>query len=243
MASDAPLVLVVEDDEVIRRITCAGLSAGQFQVIEAGTGQKALTEVSAQHPDVILLDLDLPDVSGLDVIRQLGNSPHPPIVVFSAGSFHHDIVTAIEAGAVEYVAKPFVIGELLARLRTVLHGPRELQIESTSHFTLGDIEIDLLSGRVTLGDRELILSGLELRLFAALVRNSGRLLTYQFLIRELWEPDESPDYSALMSVVTQLRHKLEPDPVRPRYLCTEMGIGYRFCGDLTSAYCSATIKE
>jgi two-component system KDP operon response regulator KdpE len=228
MKSDSPLILVVEDDRAIRRVTRAVLFASQYRVIEADTGQKALAEVDAQHPDVMLLDLGLPDMSGLDVIRQLKDSQRLPIVVFSAGGNHPDKIAALDAGAVDYLAKPFLNRELLSRLRSALHGSRGVENESTSHFTFGDLEVDLQNVRVFLGERELSLTSDEFRLMIAFARNCGRLLTYRFLIHEAFESNTVPDQSELQAIVAQLRHKIESDPLRPRYLFAEPGVGYRF---------------
>ena len=228
MSSDSPLVLVVEDDAVIRRLTCAALSASQYRFVEAETGRQALAEVAEQHPDVMLLDLGLPDMSGLDVIRQLSNVQHPPIVVFSAGGSVHNEIAALEAGAVDYIAKPFVMAELLSRLRSALHGSRRAGIVPASHFTFGDVSVDLLHHRVTVADREVPLSSRELRVLTTFLKNAGRLMTYRFIIDEISEPDDVPNDAEVRTIVSSLRHKLEHDPARPHYLFAEMGVGYRF---------------
>ena len=228
MTCEAPLVLLVEDDAGIRRVTHAILSACQYQVIEAGNGATALAEVSHRHPDVVLLDLGLPDMSGLDVIHRLRDLQSAPIIVFSAGGLQDDRIAAIEAGASDYFSKPFVIGELLSRLRSVLNVDNQDDVKSESRFTCGDLDIDLLEQRVTVGGRNMDLTEYEFRLLTIFVKNSGRLLTYRNLIREVWGTQESSDQAALQCVVAQLRRKLEPDPTRPRHVLAELGIGYRF---------------
>ena len=228
MNSDSPLVLLVEDDFAIRQVTRAVLTASRYRVIEADTGKKALAEVAAQHPDVMLLDLGLPDMSGLDVIRQLGDSGYPPTVVFSAGGLHHDKIAALDAGAVDYLAKPFLNSELLSRLQSALRGARGGEIEAKPRFTFGDLVVDLQNKRTTVGNREVNLNTREFRLLTTLVRFAGRLLTYRKLIHEVFEQDETADNSELLAIVAQLRNKLESDPIRPQYLFSEPGIGYRF---------------
>ncbi len=231
MKSDDPLVLVVDDDHAIRRLTRAVLSASQYRVIEADTGQKALAEVSAQHPDVMLLDLGLPDMSGLDVIRLFSNLPHPPIIVFSASGSLKNEIAALEAGAVDYIAKPFVKADLLSRLRSALNGSRRSANEPASYFSFGDVSVDLLIQRVTVEKREVQLSPRELRVLTTFLKNAGRLLTYRFIIEEITESNDVPNDAELRTIVSSLRHKLEHDPARPHYLFAEIGVGYRFCND------------
>ena len=162
------------------------------------------------------------------MIRHLSDSRRPPTVVFSAGGLLRDRIEALDAGAVDYIAKPFLNDELLSRLRSVLHRSKRVEIESTSRYTFGDLDIDLQNRRVFLGETQLNLTSHEFRLLNTFVRNDGRLLTYRFLMDEVFEPNENPDQSKLVTIVAQLRHKIESNPLRPRHLCVESGVGYRF---------------
>ena len=220
MSSDSPLILVVEDDAVLRLVTCAALSASHYRVIEAGTGQKALAEVAAQHPDAIVLDLGLPDMDGLDVIRQLHDSP--PIIVFSARGIEQDKVAAFDAGAVEFLAKPFEAADLIARVRSALHRSRKVTV-----FRTGDLSVDLARREVMLGGESVRLTTDEYRLLLVLVRHAGKVVTHRKLLDEVWGLDNATESLYLRVYMGQLRRKLEPDPARPRYLKTEPGVGYR----------------
>lgn len=241
MPGDPPLILVVEDDAVLRFVTCTILSAAHYRVIEAGTGQQALVEVAAQHPDAILLDLGLPDMDGLDVIPQIHDSPIPPIIVFSARGVEKDKVAAFDAGAVDYIEKPFVASDLLARMRSALGGSaianvdpsvdRRMTTAENPVYQVGDLTIDFDRLEVTLTGELVQLTQTELRLSLTLVRSAGRVVTNRQLMNSAWGPNSESESLRLRVCMGQLRHKLESEPTRPRYLKTESGVGYRLVSE------------
>ena len=225
MEVNPPLVLVVDDDINIRKITRLALQSVPYQVIEAENGEVALNLIFAHPPDAVLLDFNLPDMTGLDVIRRL-REPLPPIVIFSAGAQRSDIRTAIEAGAVDFLSKPYVTEELIHRVDSAIHSGIEINVGSP--YVSRELDVDLDRGRIRIGDRELVLTSVEFDLLVSLVRNSGRLRTYRYLIRELAKTGDVVNETELMQLMNQLRHKLEVDPLQPRHISAEFGIGYRF---------------
>lgn len=237
MPNDSPLILVVEDDASLRLVTCAMLSAEHYRVIEAGSGQQALATVAAQHPDAVLLDLGLPDMDGLEVIRQIHDSPVPPIIVFSARGIEQDKIAAFDAGAIDYLAKPFLAGDLLTRLRSALHrsvgetGETSATQNTTASealaYQVGELTIDLNLLEVTLGGEPVQLTQTERRLLLTMVRSAGKVVTHSQLVNAAWGPDSESESLRLRVYMGQLRRKLEPEPARPRYLKTEPGVGYR----------------
>jgi two-component system KDP operon response regulator KdpE len=226
MPSEPPLILVVEDDAVLRNVTCITLAAGSYRVIEAETGQQALAVVAAQHPDAILLDLGLPDMDGLDVIRQIHDSPMPPIIVFSAREFENDKVAAFDAGAIDFMAKPFVAGDLLHRVHSVLK-----RSSRSTTYRVGELTVDIGRLEVTLRNERVKLTQTELRLLLALAGSAGNVVTNRQLINAVWGPDSASESMRLRIYIGQLRHKIESDPARPRYLQTESGVGYRLADE------------
>jgi two-component system KDP operon response regulator KdpE len=227
-----PVVVVIEDEPQIRRFLRAALTGQGYRVFEAGTGEDGLIEAASRQPDLVILDLGLPDMDGLAVIERLREWSAVPVIVLSARGQERDKVAALDGGADDYVGKPFAVGELLARMRVALRHRAQLGGESVeSTFTVGDLHVDLGRRRVLLGGAEVHLSPIEYRLLATLVRYAGRVVTHRQLLREVWGPNAEAQSHYLRVYMTHLRRKLEPDPARPRYLLTEPGVGYRLLAE------------
>jgi two-component system KDP operon response regulator KdpE len=223
-------VLVVDDEAPIRRALTANLKARGYEVDAAETGEQALDLAARHHPDVVLLDLGLPGIDGLEVIDGLRGWTHVPIVVLSARGAERDKVAALDAGADDYVAKPFGMDELLARLRAAVRRAAPVDEEpvvTTEHFT-----VDLSAKRVLDASGEPVrLTPTEWQLLEVLVRNPGKLVSQRQLLRDVWGPAYGDESNYLRVHMAHLRRKLEPDRSRPRYLITEPGMGYRFVPD------------
>jgi two-component system KDP operon response regulator KdpE len=226
MTEPSPAILVVDDEAAMRRFLRVSLSASGYQYLEAETGEQALAQAAAYNPDLILLDLGLPDVSGIEVTRRLREWSRTPIIVISARGQEADKIEALDAGADDYVTKPFGVGELLARIRVALRHAAKTEA-GESRFAVGELEVDLARRRVTLGGQEVHLTPIEYRLLAVLVKHAGRVLTHRQLLREVWGPNSGDQTQYLRVYMGQLRHKLERTPGRPRYFLTEPGVGYR----------------
>ena len=223
---DKPQVLVIEDEAPVRSFLRAALTDHDYRVIEAETAREGLAQAAGRTPDVILLDLGLPDEDGIDATRKLRTWATIPIIVISARGREEDKVAALDAGADDYLTKPFSIPELLARIRVALrHVARGEGGESV--VTLDDLVIDLGRRVVTLGEQEVHLTPTEYKLLAALAKFPGRVLTYKQLHHELWGAHAATQMPALRVYMTQLRHKIERQPARPVHLMTEPGVGYR----------------
>ncbi|MGZ8211095.1 MAG: response regulator [Burkholderiales bacterium] len=228
MTVSRPVVLAIEDEPQIRRFLRTTLDAQGFEVVEADTGARGITDAANRRPECIILDLGLPDMDGVEVIRRVREWSAVPIIVLSARAREADKIAALDAGADDYVAKPFGAGELLARLRVALrHASAGERAANGAVYARGDLRVDLGARRVTLACREVHLTPTEYRLLAALVRHAGKVLTQRFLLKEVWGPAyvERPHY--LRIYMANLRQKLEKDPARPELLLTEMGVGYR----------------
>jgi two-component system KDP operon response regulator KdpE len=224
-------ILVIEDEPQMRRFLRGSLATEGCKLIEASTGAEGLAAASSHPPDVILLDLGLPDIDGLEVTRRLREWTTVPIIVLSARGLEQDKVGALDAGADDYLTKPFSLPELMARIRVAQrHAARAEEKEESVH-TFGDLRVDLANRVVTLGKEEVRLTPVEYKLLATLVRNAGRVMTYQQLLKEVWGLRYANQKQYLHVYVGHLRHKLESDPTRPRLLLTEPGVGYRFKAD------------
>ena len=224
--TDGPLVLLIEDDPAMRRFLRAALGTHNFRLVEAGTMREGLAQAAGRNPDVILLDLGLPDGDGLDATRQLREWTPTPIIVISARGQEHDKIAALDAGADDYLTKPFSVGELLARIRVALRH-RAAGDEAPAIFVAGALKVDLGRRTVTVGEADVHLTPTEYKLLAVLVKHAGKVLTHRQLLLEVWGSHQATQTQALRVYVTQLRHKIEPDPARPRLLITEPGVGYR----------------
>jgi two-component system KDP operon response regulator KdpE len=201
-------------------------------MVEAATGEEGVLQAAARQPDVVVLDLGLPDIDGLEVIRRLREWTAVPIIVLSARGQERDKIAALDAGADDYVAKPFAVGELLARLRVALrHAARRSSEPEDAVFRQGDLRVDLARRRVFIGEQEVRLTRTEYRLLATLVRYAGRVLTHRQLLQEVWGPSHLDQSHYLRVYMAQLRRKLEADPARPRFMLTEPGVGYRLASD------------
>jgi two-component system KDP operon response regulator KdpE len=226
MATAAPVVLVVEDGPQMRRFLRTSLSAHGYRVIEAGTAREALILARGHRPDLILLDLGLPDGDGLTVARTLRSERKIPIIVLSARGREQDKVTALDLGADDYLTKPFGIGELLARIRVAQRhaAPQAIQGEP---LRLGALEIDLEGRQVRRNGTDIHLTPTEWRLLTALAAHAGLVVTHRQLLESVWGPELADQTQYLRVFMAQLRQKLEPDPSRPQWLITEPAVGYR----------------
>ncbi|WP_238083760.1 MULTISPECIES: two-component system response regulator KdpE [Pseudescherichia] len=220
-------ILIVEDEQAIIRFVRAALEADGLRVHEAQTLQRGLLEAATRKPDAIILDLGLPDGDGLDFIRDLRQWSQTPIIVLSARVEEQDKIAALDAGADDYLSKPFGIGELQARLRVALrrHGSAS---QSDPLITFSDVRVDLAARRIQRGEEEIHLTPIEFRLLAVLIGHHGKVLTQRQLLREVWGPNAVEHSHYLRIYMGHLRQKLENDPARPRHFITETGIGYRF---------------
>ncbi len=223
-----PLILVIEDDVQIRRFLRTTLTSSGYRLIEATTAGEGLKQAGLHHPDVIILDLGLPDLDGLDVTRRLREWTLTPIIVVSAREQERDKVSALDAGADDYLTKPFGTSELLARIRVALrHALRTMQGDEEPVFTVGGLKVDLAHRQVFIEDQEVHLTPIEYKLLTTLVRYAGKVVTRHQLLKEVWGPSYANEDHYLRVYMGQLRHKLEADPTRPHYLMTEPGVGYR----------------
>jgi two-component system, OmpR family, KDP operon response regulator KdpE len=223
-----PVVVLIEDELQIRRFLRATLAGQGYRLFEATTGADGLIEVASRQPDVVIVDLGLPDIDGLEVIRRMREWTAVPVIVLSARGQERDKVTALDAGADDYVSKPFGAGELLARIRVALRHTAGASHEGEeAAFKLGDLEVDQLRRHVTLRGAEIKLTPIEYKLLTTLVRHAGKVVTHQQLLREVWGPSHDDQAHYLRVYMAHLRHKLETEPARPRYLLTEPGVGYR----------------
>jgi two-component system KDP operon response regulator KdpE len=223
-----PTILLIEDELPICRVLCASLPAHGYQVITATTAQEGCTQAALCQPALILLDLGLPDLDGLEVTRRLREWATMPIIVLSARGRESDKIAALDAGADDYVTKPFGMGELLARIRVALrHVASMTQEPDTPVFTIGQLQVDLARRHVWVAEQPVHLTPIEYKLLTTLVHYAGKVVTHRQLLHEVWGEHARHDAHYLWVYMSQLRHKLEPEPARPRYLLTEPGVGYR----------------
>ena len=225
MSEPALRVLVVDDEASIRKFLRASLAAHDYQVYEAATGQDALAAVLAHRPDLIILDLGLPDIEGIEVTRQLREWSQIPIIILSVREHESEKVAALDAGADDYLTKPFGISELLARMRAALR--RRLAESDAPVFTTGELTVDLARHVVTVAGQEVQLTPTEYDLLRVLVTNGGKVITHRQLLHQVWGVAYEQEAHLLRVNISNLRHKLEADPTRPRYIVTEPGVGYR----------------
>ncbi|WP_125140555.1 response regulator [Clostridium transplantifaecale] len=224
-----PLILVVEDDAAVRNLITTTLETHQYRFRTAATGETAITEAVSYNPDVVLLDLGLPDMDGIDIIHKIRSWAKTPIIVLSARSEDTDKIDALDAGADDYLTKPFSVEELLARLRVTFRRLNDSGNGSTpvSVFTNGDMEINYAAGTVTLKKEELHLTPIEYKLLCLLAKNEGKVLTHTYITKEIWGSAWDNDVASLRVFMATLRKKIEADPSNPQYIQTHIGVGYR----------------
>ena len=227
----ATTLVVIEDDPQIRRFLRTGLSAEPFRIFEAETGKDGLVEAATRKPDLIVLDLGLPDIDGVEVVARLREWYVRPIIILSARSNEQEKIKALDAGADDYLTKPFGIGELMARIRVALRRTSREDASGATTFTFGDIKVDLAGRRVFRGEAEVHLTPNEYRLLTTLIRHAGKVCTHRQLLADVWGPSRVEHDHYLRVYMAQLRHKLEDDPTHPRFLRTEVGVGYRLLVD------------
>ena len=224
-------ILVVEDEKSIAHFISSVLSANGYEAMQARSGSEALSMISSHCPDLIILDLGLPDMDGLEILRQLRSWSSLPVVVVSARHHEHDKVEALDYGADDYISKPFGTSELLARIRTAIRHTRttlsDPQIAQSGKFTTGELTIDYDKHQVLMRGENARLTVNEYKIVALLGKYAGKVLTYDFIIRELWGPKAKTDNQILRVNMANIRRKIEPTPGNPQYIFTEVGVGYR----------------
>jgi len=221
------ILLVIEDEEAILRFLRSSLERAGWEVLEAQTGRMGLDMAVARKPDAILLDLGLPDQDGFDVLKALRKWTSVPVLIISARGQEKDKISGLDLGADDYLTKPFGVAELMARLRVALRHAEQSPEDAPPIYAHGGLRVDLVTRRVWLRKKEIHLSPMQYELLAVLVRHAGRVVSQDQLLREVWGEGSDVTAEAVRIFVHQLRHKLEPDPVRPRSLKTEPGVGYR----------------
>lgn len=226
--SQEATILLIEDESEIRRFLRTTLPAHGFRLYETATGRDGLTEAQARNPDLILLDLGLPDLDGSEIIRRVREWTSTPIIVLSARDQEQGKVAALDLGADDYVTKPFGVNELLARMRAALrHAARSAADAGEPVFSLGDLKVDLGRRQVSVSDKEIHLTPIEYKLLTTLIKYAGKVMTHRQLLKEVWGPLHMEEGHYLRIYMRQLRQKLERNPAHPRYLVTELGVGYR----------------
>jgi two-component system KDP operon response regulator KdpE len=222
-------VLVVDDEQPIRRFLRVTLTSQAYTVIEAASGQEALSGAATQKPDIIILDLGLPDIDGVEVTRLLRQWTQIPIIILSVRGSESDKIAALDAGADDYLTKPFGVGELLARLRAALR--RADQTTNEPVFTSGSLKVDLARRLVTVSGREVQLTPTEYELLRVLITHAGKVLTHHHLLHEVWGAEYGEEFHMLHVNISNLRRKIELNPARPQFIITESGVGYRLRAD------------
>jgi len=227
------LILLIEDEPQMLRLLRIILQSQGYSLVESPTGQEGLMQAATRAPDIVLLDLGLPDIDGLEVTRRLREWSDVPIIVISAREQEQDKIKALDAGADDYLTKPFGAGELLARIRVAMrHKALREAGQHESIFTLGNLRVDLARRQVFLNEKEVHLTPIEYKLLTVLIKNAGKVLTHRQLLKEVWGPPYLTETQYLRVYMAQLRHKLEADPARPSFLINELGVGYRLKLDL-----------
>ncbi len=223
---ETPNILIIEDEPHIRRFVRTALVDEGWQVVEAELGQRGLIDAATRKPDLMIVDLGLPDFSGLEVIRELRTWSDIPVIVLSARSEETDKIEALDAGADDYLTKPFSVGELLARVRAHLRR-RDTGNGQSSVVTFGDVVVDLARRTVVRAGEDVHLTAIEYRLLTVLIRHAGRIMTHAQLLKEVWGPSHSEHSHYVRIYMANLRQKLEADPTQPVHMLTEIGMGYR----------------
>lgn len=225
MSETGQHVLIVDDETSIRRYLRAALSAQGFTVYEASDGQEAMNAVVSYHPDIIILDLGLPDFDGTEVTRRLREWSETPIIVLSVREAENDKIAALDAGADDYLTKPFGTGELMARMRVALR--RQSHKPDDPVLQVDDLKMDVSRRLVSMGEEQILLTPTEYEILRLLLQNAGKVLTHRQLLKQVWGTAYESEMHILRVNISNLRRKIEPDPSRPHYLLTEPGVGYR----------------
>lgn len=231
MSEPTPTVLIVEDEPQIRRFVRLALEGQAWHVAEAGSVKDGLIEAGTRRPDLVILDLGLPDGDGVSYLRELRAWSQVPVIVLSARADEADKIAALDAGADDYLTKPFSVGELMARVRAALRRGQRAPDGGGSTFAFGDVLVDLAARRVQRAGAPVHLTPIEYRLLGVLIANAGRVLTHRTLLREVWGPAHSERTHYLRIYMGHLRQKLEADAAQPRHIVTEAGVGYRLVAD------------
>jgi two-component system KDP operon response regulator KdpE len=231
MSELKPVIVAIEDDPQIRRFLRTGLESRGFQIHEAETGAQGLAEAANRRADLVLLDLGLPDMDGVEIVRKIREWSTLPVIVLSARASETDKVAALDAGADDYLTKPFGLGELLARIRVALRHAQAGAQDKGGVFCVANLKVDLARRHIHVDGKEVHLTPIEYRLLAVLVKYAGRVLTHRQLLKEVWGPGYVERSHYLRVHMAALRHKLEADPARPRFLLTEAGVGYRLAAE------------
>ncbi|MBM7583314.1 two-component system KDP operon response regulator KdpE [Caldicoprobacter guelmensis] len=228
MTSDGARILVVDDEQEVRRLLNIVLRAHGYHVQEVEDGQNAIIQTAIFHPDLLILDLGLPDMDGIDVIKRIREWSKVPILILSARGQEETKIAALDAGADDYITKPFGMGELLARIRVALR--HAAKSDDDPVITVGDLVIDLSKHMVTLKGNELKLTPTEYEILKLLALHAGKVITHKQLLKAVWGPEYENETHYLRVYIGQLRRKIEDDPIQPKYIITEPGIGYRLMG-------------
>lgn len=225
---DNGLILLIEDEPQMRRFLRITLQGHGYRLIEADTGGEGLQQATTRNPDIVLLDLGLPDMDGIEITKRFREWSEVPIIVISAREQEEDKIKALDAGADDYLTKPFGSGELLARIRVALRHRVMLQSgKKDPEFTLGNLKVDLATRRVFVKDKEVHLTPIEYKLLTVLIKNAGKVVTHSYLLKEVWGPPYTGQTEYLRVYMAQLRRKLEEDSAQPKFLINEPGVGYR----------------
>ena len=225
MSSDSPVVLIVDDERAIRQFLRLSLSSFDYQVTEAACGKGALLSAATNHPDLVILDLGLPDIEGVEVIRQLREWSQVPIIILSVREYEEEKIAALDAGADDYLTKPFGMGELMARMRAAMR--RSSQTEAEPVFVSGDLRVDLSGRMVWVSDKEISLTPTEYGILNLFIKHAGQVLTHNQILRQVWGPGYEDDLHILRVNISNLRRKIEANPTQPLHIHTEPGVGYR----------------
>ena len=227
MSTASPIVILVEDERQIRRFVRTALEAESWTVVESDTLRQGVADAGTHKPDLIILDLGLPDGDGMELIREVRGWSSVPIIVLSARVDEHDKIEALDAGADDYLTKPFGVGELLARVRAASRRLQAAAGTAGATFRFGEVSVDLNLRTVLKGETAIHLTPIEYRLLTLLIANAGKVLTHRQILREVWGPSHSEDGHYVRVYMGHLRHKLEDDPAQPRHILTETAVGYR----------------
>ncbi|QGQ94670.1 DNA-binding response regulator [Paenibacillus psychroresistens] len=227
-----PIILVVQDDKPIRNLLCVSLNYEGYKCLDTESGKTAISLVSSHHPDLIIMDLNLPDMEGLDVIKQVRPVTKAAIIVVSVRGLEREKVNALDSGADDYLTKPFSLGELLARVRVAFRHLHQFSLpQNPTLFTVGELKIDFEKHRVFLSNEAIHLTPIEYKLIALMSKYPGRVLTYKFIMDEIWGLPSINDTKTLRVFMANIRRKIEKKPAETRYIWTEMGVGYRLADE------------